>query len=282
LPAEFAHIVAPGRIPRVARYGSDGRVVWSTDVDLGEIAQHMVVTDGQIHRKRRRPRTIVMTQWQPLMVSADRVAVTYEDYSSGVCVTFFLDTASGALVSRTRPAPQGLKAIVAPGEFLIGTHGYSASSTTRYDRSGQALRQWASHGMMLVDRHGGIRGPEYENSRRSQSRFRELIGDGTLVDGPVLSGFYTTYPALDSVGTAVFWRDGRLITVDAKFEERELFAGGDDRQVMDRVLLLAEGRVVFTLGGELLIFGGTGLGALDSGVWACGDGGLCGNPVAYQ
>jgi hypothetical protein len=155
LPAEFAHIVAPGRVPRVSRYGGDGRAVRSTDVDLGEIAQHTVVTDGQVRWKRRRPRTIVMAQWQPLMVSADRVAATYEDYSSGVCVTFFLDTASGEPVSQARPTPQGLKAIVAPGEFLIGTDGYSASSTTHYDRSGQALQQWASHGMMLVDRHGG-------------------------------------------------------------------------------------------------------------------------------
>lgn len=71
-------------------------------------------------------------------------------------------------------------------------------------------------------------------------------------------------------------------TVDADFQVRELFTKADDRAVMGRVLLLADGQVVFALHGELLIFRDTDLGPLDDSVWPCGDGNLNGNPVAYQ
>lgn len=36
---------------------------------------------------------------------------------------------------------------------------------------------------------------------------------------------------------------------------------------------------MFALRNELLIFTGTGLGALDTGPWPCADGNLRGNPV---
>lgn len=268
LPAERSHVVPPGRTPRVARYDGDGRAVWSTTIEL--------------EAERPGPRTITASNWQPLLVSGDRVAAAYEDGSSGIGVTFFLDTATGELVSRTRPGPHGFTAIAGLGEFLVGEQGYGTRRTTRYDRAGRPVRQWASHGLLLVDRDGGIRGPEYENVVPSRSRFRGFAEDGTLAGGPALSGYYTTYPALDANGTAVFWRDGKLVTVDAGFELRELFAQDDDRAVMSRVLLLADGQVVFALHGELLIFRGTGLGPLDDGVWPCGDGNLGGNPVAFQ
>lgn len=269
--------------PRVARHDDNGRTIWSTNVQLDGFVEVSDGASGKIRRKRRwRPRTCSVSRWQPLLVSADRIAATYEERSSGIGVTFFLDAASGELVSRTRPGPNGINAVIAPGEFVIGELGYGAFHTTRYDRSGTPVRQWASHGLLLVDRHGGIRGPEYVNVLPSRSRFCGLAEDGTLLDGPALSGFYTTYPALDSNGTTVFWRDGRLVVVDAGFQLRELFAKADDRAVMSRVLLLAGGQVVFALDSELLIFRDTGLGPLDDGVWPCGDGNLNGNPVAYQ
>ena len=216
LPADMAHVIPAGRFPCVARHDSHGRAVWSTTVQLAAVAYAGVVarsvdTGGQTRPKRPwQPRTLSVSHWQPLLVSADRIAAAYDDYGSGIAVTFFLDTASGELVSQTRPGPHGINAVVAPGEFLIGEQGYGAFRTTRYDRSGTPVRRWASHGLPLVDRHGSIRGPEYENVLPSRSLFRGLADDGTLVDGPALSGYYTTYPALDSSGTAVFWRDGRL------------------------------------------------------------------------
>jgi hypothetical protein len=225
-----------------------------------------------------RPRTIVVANWQPLLVSGDRVVATYTDYSSGITVSFFFDTTTGALVAITPPAAGGMAAIVAPGEFLLGEQGYGSFGSTRYDRAGAVVQRWSSQGMMLVDQDGDIRGVEYENVLPSRSLFRGLGTDGSLRDGPLLSGYYTTYPALDQDGTAVFWRDGRLLAVDADFQVRELFVMPDERGVMNRALLL-DGHLMFTLGDELLIFRDTGLGPLNDGVWPCADGNLRGNPV---
>ncbi|WP_239153449.1 hypothetical protein [Virgisporangium aliadipatigenens] len=109
--------------------------------------------------------------------------------------------------------------------------------------------------------------------------FRVFDSAGSLRAGPRLSGHDTTYPALDGDGNAVFWRDGKLLAVDTDLRVRELF-GRDDRSVaMSRVLLLDGGRLLFALGDELLVFRDTGLAALDTVPWPCGDGNIHGNPV---
>jgi hypothetical protein len=78
----------------------------------------------------------------------------------------------------------------------------------------------------------------------------------------------------------VFWRDGRLLAIDADLHLQVLFAMSDDRAVMSRVLLLDDGQVMIAVADELLIFRDMGLAALDPGPWPCGDGNLQGNPVA--
>lgn len=277
-----------GHATRIARYDASGQCLWSTPVRLDQVSYPGVVemsADNGWQAQPKRPWTpasIKVSHWNPLLISGDRIAATFADERSGIGVTSFLDTNTGRLVAATSPGPGGHNAIVAPGEFLIGEQGYGAFRTTRYNRSGTAVQQWASHGLLLVDQHGSIRGPEYENVLPSRSQFRGLAEDGTLRDGPALSGYYTTYPALDSNGTAIFWRDGRLVTVDADFQMSELFTQADERAVMSRVLLLADGQVVFALHSEMLIFRNTGLGPLDDGVWPCGESNLHGNPVAYQ
>ncbi|MFE3179044.1 hypothetical protein ACFXPA_03435 [Amycolatopsis sp. NPDC059090] len=281
LPAGSSRVVPPGRAPRVARHDESGRTVWSTTILLSSLKPED--TDSAEHPgPPREPRTLTAAHWQPLLVSADRIAAGFADDGSGIGVTLFLDTAHGGVISQTLPGPRSRCAIAAPGEFLIGEQGYSFFRTTRYDRTGMATQRWSSHGLLLIDRHGGIRGPESENIRRLRSRFRSLAENGTLLDGPLLRGCYTTYPALDRNGTAVFWREGRLLTVDADFQLRKLFLSEDDRGVMGRILLLADGLVVFSLGSELLFFRDTGLGPLDDGPWPCGGGNLNGNPVRYQ
>jgi hypothetical protein len=228
------------------------------------------------------PRTIEVSHWEPLLVSGNRIAATLADGSSGIAVTFFLDTTSGQIVATTRPGPSHHKAIVGPGEFLIGSQGYGAFSTARYGPSGIVTEEWPSHAMMLVDRHSYILGPESENVLPSRSLFRGLGPDGALRDGPALSGYYTTYPALDRDGTAIFWRDSRLLAIDANFEMHELFAMDDERAVMSRMLLLDQGQAVFALHDELLLFSDAGLGPLDTSSWPCSDGNLRGNPVMHQ
>ncbi len=132
---------------------------------------------------------------------------------------------------------------------------------------------------MLVDHHGTISGAESENVIPSRSRFRVLNPDSSVSEGPPLTGYYTTYPALDAEGTAVLWRDGKLLAVNPDLQASTLFTQDDDRAVMSRVLLLERGRVVFSLHDELLLFCSTGLAPLNNGPWPCGDGNLHGNPV---
>jgi hypothetical protein len=89
-------------------------------------------------------------------------------------------------------------------------------------------------------------------------------------------------PALDADGNTVFWRDGKLLTIDSDLQTRVLFAQEDTRAVMSKVLLLDHGQVIFALDDELLTFRNIGIGALDTGPWPCADGNIQGNPAALR
>lgn len=285
IPAGPRRQLPPGEVPRVARHTATGATTWSTPLALTKLSFPGVVEAGvdtgwELRpMKPWRPRTISAGYAEPLLVSASRVLVDVSDRSSGIGVCTILDAATGGIVTTTRPGPYRHKAITGPGSFLIGQQGYGAFTTTHCGPDGQAQQTWPSHGMMLVDHHGAISGAESENIIPSRSRFRVLNPDGSLTDGPPLSGYYTTHPALDAEGTAVLWRDGKLLAIDADLQARTLFAQDDDRAVMSRILLLEHGRLVFSLHDELLLFRGTGLAPLDNGPWPCGDGNLHGNPA---
>lgn len=270
--------------PRVARYTRDGQCLWSTPIALGPVShpgvKGMSEESGWEIRPLRPwvPEEIDVDRQEPLMVSGDRVAASYTDARGGLGRTFLLDLASGTIVSATAPAPTGRKAIAGPGAFLIGSQGYGEFITRRYDRSGSETDRWASHGAMVVNDRGTVCGPELENRLPSTSRFRQLAPDSTLVDGPPLTGYYTSSPAMDRTGTTVFWRDGALIAVGADLTPHELYARNDDRNIMGRTLLLDDGLVVVPLDSEVVVFR-TPLGPLAEGPWPCGDANLQGNPV---
>ncbi|MGK5642392.1 hypothetical protein ACSNOK_29375 [Streptomyces sp. URMC 126] len=270
--------------PRVARYTREGECLWSTPIGLGAVSFPGVVETGDRTGWKIRPRRpwvpeeIGVDHWEPLLVSADRIAASFTDTRGGIGRTFFLDLRSGETVSVTAPAPAGRKAIAGPGQFLVGSQGYGAFTTGRFGRDGVETARWASHGAMLVDKNGGVSGPELENRLPSRSHFRRLASDGSLVDGPALTGYYTSYPAMDREGTAVFWRDGKLLAVDADLAGHELFAMDDSRTVIGRALLLSEGSVVLPLDNEVLVFR-TPLGPLAEGPWPCGEANLRGNPL---
>ncbi|MFF9979264.1 hypothetical protein [Streptomyces erythrochromogenes] len=254
----------PSRVPRVARYGRDGQCLWSTPIDLGPVSHP--------------PEWVEAAQWEPLLVSGDRVAAGFADGRSGVGRTFFLDLASGAPVAVTDPAPSRRNAIAGPGAFLVGALGYGACATRRFGRDGTESARWDCHGAMTVDGRGTVRGPARSVTPSCTSRFRRLNTSNDRVDGPHLADRHTSHPAVDTNGTTVFWLDGKLLAVDPDMTLRELFVSDDDRSVVGRTLLLDEGRVVQSLGSEILVFR-TDLAALADGPWPCGDANLMGNPV---
>ncbi len=289
--ARVSRLVRAGRSPkaappepRVARYTGEGECLWSTPIVLGAVSYAGVVETGRHTGWESRPRgpwlpeEVGVDAWEPLLVSGDRVAASFTDTRGGIGRTFFLDLDSGEIISATSPAPSGRKAIAGPGEFLIGSQGYGAFTTGRFGRDGAETARWASHGAMLVDGDGVVSGPELENGLPSTSRFRRLAPGDTLVDGPTLTGYHTSYPAMDREGTTVFWRDGKLLAVDADLAEHELFAMDDSRAVIGRALLLSEGSVAVSLDSEVLVFR-TPLGPLAESPWPCGDANLRGNPL---
>ncbi|MFI6588499.1 hypothetical protein [Embleya sp. NPDC050493] len=84
------------------------------------------------------------------------------------------------------------------------------------------------------------------------------------MDGPTLTGYHTSYPAMDRERTTVFWRDGKLLAVDTDLAGHELFAMDDSRAVIGRALLLSEGDVAVSRDNEVLVFR-TPLGPLTEG-----------------
>jgi len=290
-------------VGRVAHHASDGSHVWFTWAELGEVSYRGLMEwtrdNDWVGRpiKPFTPRGIDVSHEDPLLVSGNRIAVTFDDGprlgGSGLGVTFFLDLDTGQLIQRTPPGPHGFKAIPRPGEFLVGLQGYGAFSTHHYDGTGTSVREWPTHAMLVVDHNGTISGPESENIVPGRSDFVVLKANGRVTNGPGLTGYYTSYPAIDEHGSSVFWRDGRLVTVDADLKMRTVLSSTsseEDHAHSSRVLLLADGLVVFALTDyrrsrdvdELILVENTGLGSLDGGVWPCGDGGLHGNPAVAQ
>jgi hypothetical protein len=272
---------------RVDRRGADGACIWSATIPPEPLAHDCVMAASAETGWRSQPKspwipgTFRLHGWEPLLVSGDRILVSYREGKSGLGISYFLDTATGEITSSTRPAPIGHKAISGPGEFLIGVQGYDEFATVRYTRAGDEAARWPTNGAMLIDHAGKLLGIESDNRAAIQPRLRVMERDGSLSDGPVLAGYSTTQPALDRDGTAVFWRNDKLLAVDAGLTLHELFSEkSESSSCTSRTLLLEDGIVAFALNGDLFIFR-TALEPLDNSVWPCGDGNLNGNPVVF-
>lgn len=272
---------------RVDRRGADGACIWSATMPPEPIAHDCVMAASEETGWRSQPKSpwipgiFRLHAWEPLLVSGDRILATYREGKSGLGISYFLDIATGEIIGSTRPAPIGHKAIPGPGEFLIGVQGYDEFATVRYTRDGGEAARWPTHGAMLMDHAGKLLGIESDNRAGGQPRLRVMEPDGSLSDGPVLPGYSTGQPALDRDGTAVFWRNGQLLAVDAGLARHELFSErSESSPYASRTLLLEDGIVAFALNGDLLMIR-TALGPLEDSAWPCGDGNLNGNPVAF-
>ncbi len=128
------------------------------------------------------------------------------------------------MIWTTRPGPTGSKAIVAPGQFLIGSQGYGAFETCLYDRDGAVKQRWPSHGYSVLTETGQICLVEMENVLPSKMHFSILERDGSVTRGPHPDDYYTTYPVLTCDNAIAFWRGGALILIDAELRNHVLYA----------------------------------------------------------
>jgi hypothetical protein len=163
---------------------------------------------------------------------------------------------------------------------MIGSQGYDAFETSLYDVNGVRSSTWPSHGYYLVSEAGEVRALEMENVMPSRMRFSVLQPDGSVRKGPRMPGYRSTYPVIDREGTAAFWRDGKLQTVDSELKRKVLFSDDSvtDGVPMSRALLLDRGELVLAIGSELWIFA-TELAPLATSVWPCAEANLARNPV---
>jgi hypothetical protein len=274
----------PYRGARVDRRDAEGNCVWSAAIAPQQVAHDCVMEASAETGWRSQPkspwipRTFRLHHWQPILVSGDRIMASYREGKSGLGISYFLDAACGEIISSTKPAPIGYKAIAGGGEFLIGVQGYGEFATVRHTRLGAGAMRWETHGAMLIDRAGKLLAVECDNRVAARPRIHVMGGDGSLSGGPEMAGYGMAHPALDCRGNAVLWRDGRLLAVDAELAVRELHSAKDEAAVASRVLLLEGGIVALALDGALVIFR-TGLAELENSIWPCADGNLNGNPV---
>jgi hypothetical protein len=277
----------PHRGARVDRRDAGGSCVWSATIPPAQLAHRCVMEASAETRWQSQPKppwvpgTFRLHHWEPLLVSGDRILVSYREDKSGLGISYFLATDTGEVISSTRPAPIGHKAISGPGEFLIGVHGYDEFATIRYTRAGDEAARWPTHGAMVIDHAGKLLGIELDTRSTAQPKLRVMERDGSHSAGPALAGRNMTHPALDRDGTAVFWRDGRLLAIDTGLTLHELFSGKDEGSpYLSRTLLLQDGMVAFAMNGDVLLCR-TALGPLEESAWPCGDGNLNGNPAIF-
>jgi hypothetical protein len=276
--------------PRLIRFDEVGNARWSTAVPVGAVE----VTGMPSASAEPEGSTSLVTttrRWQPetwdtrlvhdpLVVAGELVIAGYCEHSSGIGRRYCADLASGHMLWWTPARRDSRVAVVGNERFLLGVQGYGAFDTYLYDRGGEPLQHWPSAGYAVVDGANRIRVIEMEDVMPSRMHASVFDQDGTVRAGPHLDGYHTTYPLLTSEGALLFFRDGRLTTIDVDGELRVLYADPktSDASVMSRMLLHTDGTLVFAVDDELWLLA-TELAPLTSSPWPCGDGNMRGNPV---
>jgi hypothetical protein len=186
---------------------------------------------------------------------------------------------SGALLWVTDPAPTSTLAIAGPGRFYQGVQGYGAFETRLLGPDGEILRRWEVHGYIVIDEAGGVRCVEMENVLPSRMRYSLLLPDGDVQRGPLLEGYYTTYPLVSHEGVVAFWRNGELVLIDDRMERHVIDSDPPAAKegVLSRMLLSPWGSLVFAIDNEIRVVD-AGLGSLATSPWPCGGGNVQNNP----
>ena len=81
----------------------------------------------------------------------------------------------------------------------LGTRAMERLTTAHHNNQGQGRTPWTAHAMLLIDGHGDVGGPESEDVAFRFS-IVTLEPNRTFTNGPPLSAYYTSFPAVDSEG----------------------------------------------------------------------------------
>ena len=269
---------------RIERIDRDGKRRWSTAPPIEKIAFDGIASVEPKTGWRSEPTapsTPALTiAHEPLLVSGNRLLVSYLDVLSGLTVAWCLRLSTGEIMWRPDPMPDGPRAAAADG-FLVGTSGYDAHHMFLHGHDGTVTADWNTCGQPLISSRGRIRILETSRPDGKPSRIHRLHRDGQKTTGGSLAAESPVAdPVLSSDGRAAFWRDGGLHTVDHHLTLRTRLPL-PDRNARGRMLLLDTGTLVFIVESRDsqttdLIFVETNLSPLDPGAWPCGRGSLSG------
>jgi hypothetical protein len=278
--------------PRALCLNLDASLRWSTPLPISRIAyrgcmQMRAATGWKSEETPAwRPRSWRSDHYvrDNLLLSGNRLLTNYIEISSGIGISYCVDADTGQFLWQTDPGPYGYRATVGNGQFVIGMGGYGAADTFLYDGNGKCLKHWPCEGQYLLTPSGEIRVIEFQHG----PRLKTLLPDGTVRQGPILQGNHTARPALSGDGRMVFYREGQLIAADEQLRCQTLFSESEYRAAGSRILLNADGTLIFTvnteytpqspLKGELWIVP-TDLAPLAATPWPCGEGNLRANPA---
>jgi hypothetical protein len=271
--------------PHISKIDLDGKLCWRTRIPVEPVAYSGVselrADIGWRQCPPWQPENWVADSETPLLMLDNQLYARFLEFPrSGIGKTYCIDLDSGRIEWATPPQPSGSIAVVDDTHLLIGSQGYDAFETSLYDRKGARTMTWPSHGYYLVNEVGEVRTLEMENVMPSRMRFSVLQPDGKVRRGPRMPGYRSTYPVIDRQGTAAFWRDGKLQTVDSELRRKVLFSDETvtDGMSMSRTLLLDRGELVLAIGSELWIFA-TELAPMATSIWPCAEANLARNPV---
>lgn len=277
--------------PRVLRLDEGGWPCWTTALPIDShhfegIVEARAETGWKTQAKPAwRPRNWTADVYvrDPILLSGNRLLASYIDISSGLGVSYCLNTTSGELCWRTPTLPFHRRAIGGQETFLLGAGGYGMMPMTQLrGADGEVLQEWHRNGAMCVLRTGEVRlVEEFIQAPRAV----QLGPDSTFQGGPSLAGTYTTSPVLTRGNELLFWRGGSLFLLDKDFKLHTLATidAVQDHAPVHRMLLCPDGTLVLALYEHHARhyeawFVKTPFELQNDSPWPCADGNVSGNP----
>ncbi len=270
---------------KVLRSDANGAIRWETKIPAGKIAYEGIIqmTAKKNWEPEQKP------DWNPInwitldnneiFVSNGTALVSYfEMPRSGIGVSYCLDVETGQIKWITPPKPYESIACIGNGLYLMAYQGYGAFETKLWSQKGEVIDKWESAGRAVLSPEGDISSIQMSNDSR-RMHFVNLKGNGIVALGPVIDGYWMTYPAIDEWGNMVFWRNRELVIIDNEQKVNIFRKEEPDAEDIpsERILIVGEGTVVFSVNTELFILE-TSLGRLANSIWPCAFGNNERNP----
>ncbi|WP_422107858.1 hypothetical protein [Winogradskyella sp.] len=272
---------------KVLKVDLKGQIIWETPIPVNGISYEGVMemrADNNWKAERKKdwsPENWLCLYNNEIIISDDSILVSYfEMPRSGIGKSYILDSKTGKIKWDSKPAPFESISCIGKGMFLLGHQGYGAFDTELISSEGELIDKWKSVGKTVVSKHKEIGLIEMDNSSASELYHSKLMGNGEVIRGSKIEGYYIIDPVLDHYGNMIFWRNNELTVIDSKSKKHNLLRKAFEKEptTSRRILLFDEGQLIFSLNKELYILDTT-LGFLDSGSWPCKFGNNERNPV---